>query len=98
MEGKVTKREDRSMIQREMRVRRRRKEGGTKEKEKEELTRFKRRKKRNKVKVKGEDRRYFASRRLTQSTVLNSSFIELSLGVVAFKIQWCLTVLLTSKS
>ena len=41
---------------------------------------------------------YFASRRLTQSTVLNSSFIELSLGVVAFKIQWCLTVLLTSKS
>ena len=41
---------------------------------------------------------YFASRRLTQSTVLNSSFIESSLGVVAFKIQWCLTVLLTSKS
>ena len=44
------------------------------------------------------ERWYFASRRLTQSTVLNSSFIELSLGVVAFKIQWCLTVLLTSKS
>ena len=54
MEEKVTKREDRSKIQREMRGR---KEGGTKEKEKEELTRFKRRKKRNKVKVKGEDRR-----------------------------------------
>ena len=31
---------------------------------------------------------YFASRRLTQSTVLNSSFIELSLGVVALKVQW----------
>ena len=57
MEEKVTKREDRSKIQREMIGRRRRKEGGTKEKEKEELTRFKRRKKRNKVKVKGEDRR-----------------------------------------
>ena len=41
---------------------------------------------------------YFASRRITQSTVLNSSFIESSLRVVAFKIQWCLTVLLTSKS
>ena len=44
MEEKVTKREDRSKIQREMRGRRRRKEGGKKEKEKEELTRFKRRK------------------------------------------------------
>ena len=53
MEEKVTKKEDRSKIQREMRGRRRRKEGGTKEKEKEELTRFKRRKKRNKVNVKG---------------------------------------------